>query len=630
MPPAWDERSGIMSDPHPKTMSMMVPSEPVVPLGKKSPEFDEKKNILELQNIFCHLQTKQGGEEGANATILKSPPSSPRRCKRNDSERRIRPHQRSQNAIELSSNDNDLEGSCRADSRSGGDAEDEATISTVKNKRRKAKRDKLKELTRERMRDRGQRDTRKPVPTNDCNSTASGNESGRDANMLSRRASRMMLRQPSRIASGSGDNEQSESSGYSLEPSRSDLGATSSGNAGIFSSNGEDDEEDAVTVLQFDPMSTSGNVFSVKQVYNSESECEFNNADGSQSILSISEMQDPMLEAQQHLSKSLPIFDFLEDEATSNQDGLLATPPPRTTHRITQESETGKKNHRKDYQDNKLVEDAQNYRHFFEPVNMQGSPRQNHNSWPSPTVKKGKNKSSSSKRQGRKNSRKLKASREAEADGATNEETKALDPLKRKSKKTRKTKGGSSRKKSLWAASDTDNELNNVAESLSRPPPRRSKSLPLLGLTSPSSRVGKATPHVVKSNPKVEKSARVVDHEKLSLVPESSKSGKEKRQSRGGGVEVHACETDVNERTSPFRTGSRIRRRSIDLTTSIGRYFSKRKNATGTDVEGSRHDEGSVSSSFSCPSLLSRGIRNCHQLLDDESSNLSLDSASVS
>ena len=370
------------------------------------------------------------------------------------------------------------------DCRSGTDAEDEATIATIDKKKRKAERQKLREITQDRMKkDKEVKKGSNAASENQPSSLPQTNaDNGEAAHETAHRDARMMLRQPSKRFLSDGDHEASESSSsYSVEYSQSELGTTSLGNIGIMSTDANKDE-DAGTVLQFDPTSMSGNVFTVKQVYNSGSECEVNNADGSHSFFSISEIKDPMSEAQQHRPPNQPIFDFLEDEAAGNQNNDVSRPDEKV--RNQDNSSSSKKERKKlSLRDTMLVEDAQNYTHFFDadkepspplPVSPYHNP---HSSWPPPVSKQTSKKSSSSKRKGKKKS-KSKLPDEAEKDG-----TIASSKPKSKKIKSKKPKRSASRKKTSTVVSDSENEGSNYPMN-SRSPPR-SKSDPL---QAPSSR----------------------------------------------------------------------------------------------------------------------------------------------
>ncbi|KAL7566187.1 hypothetical protein ACA910_011262 [Epithemia clementina (nom. ined.)] len=375
-------------------------------------------------------------------------------------------------------------------------------------------------------------------------------------------------------------------------------------------------------------------------------------------------MQDPMLEAQQHRPSNQPIFDFLDEDGTNNQNILSWPPSPNLKSPRSHESEAQKKPRKKLSRDNMLVGDAESYTHFFDPENAPTSPRrkkvsQNPNSsWPPPGSKRATIKAPP-KRKGKKKSTKSKAqSEEGETNNSgTCDDHGAADRPKRKVKKakSKKSKEPSSPKKKSSSPAKSDGEqdlrrktVEGTPSTASRPKFTKSHSLSQLEVKNckpsedekVSSSIHDNNLHNTNDNNLQKKHtfSSVVDEKKTSIntLSSTNSSTKEKISTKAETAsELNTSDLfdpEEDERRTPGgRNGSR---RSVGLASSIGRYFTRgRTNPTShtTDAECTDNEDGSsVQSSSSRPSLFARSRRNRHQLLDvGDSSIRSLDTTSI-
>ena len=344
-----------------------------------------------------------------------------------------------------------LEESYGSQNNSQMDAEDEATVLTLHKERRKQERDKRREMMRDRMRrerthhssDRSTAAGRKQSASRTTNGKLAtkppsrpkiqvDTEKAATPQQTSDNSSKgpprfTMLKQPSARnlpyqhdeSESSVDldfDQQQTTNAYPTDNpnERSQRSAhqenifyvsSDNDNSAVEEDDDDDDEayyaggggDDDGTVLQFDPTQTD-NVFLVKQFHNSESECEVNNTDGSHSVLSISELKDPMSEAAQHnMSGNLgqkPIFDFLERDDDGEEEEAEQLPSNSNSYKTgsghtasstastnlsssninnntsLELNSSGERNRpraksKKKRAGNKLVQDAQKYSQFF-------------------------------------------------------------------------------------------------------------------------------------------------------------------------------------------------------------------------------------------------------------------------
>lgn len=712
-------------------------------------------NELEVKEVCSSLRASKGLKEGAhlNTPSRKSVPSLPRRVTRNASnQRRVPPRSRSADSIDnvllSTGSSSKLQSllSTNPSSRPGKDVgtrsccgpANEATTGSHQRTKPKTERDKTKDKTRDRIRrERKQKEESKPSLDNQEEPPS---QCGNKPCEKSSQTARSMLREPSQrghTALTGELNGRNEPSSCEVKRSRSEIMTRNLwGNIDYMRS--EDDKDDGVgvgadAVLQFDPTST-GNLFSVKQFHNVESECIIYSPNGSESIVRKWGMADPVSqEVQQQRSASLPIFDILEDDRISLQSSVLPpsqhgispalssvlppsqhdklpsqrckspsqrckspsqrytspsrrskSPSPRSKSHSPHskspsqrskspihhcKSPNGQENRRslkKSSRDNVQVGNAAGcFENTPSPPNRKKLLPYPDTSSPRPGSKKATEcLSSPGRRKGKKTLTKSQPSSDDETNNETSDSTAAVDRPKRKSKKptSQKSRDSSVRRKSLNAKNEDDeddilefsiskpsssNLLNAQSKSCKTPESKQvSSSARDSGLRKKSSssiaeeRKGATTAPSAKSTCQetvatTEPPTASTCQETAATTAPSTKSTCLAPPTPSQDKEtVASTTTSGDERDEPSGTagfestgasGKKTRRRSLDLASSIGRYFSKTR-TNSADFECSSRDDGSLQSSSSRSRFSMRSAHKSHQLLDN-GSNSDLDAS---